>query len=359
MDFSTIFNSRVLLPYTNPATPGTGGEDALPALGMPPMRPPISLPEGPDPTLNGQGGYVSDAIDQVAAQAQGLPAPSSGGGSSMEAKLAQALQILLPVLAGSAAFRQGALGSFTGGYLNAKEDQRRAANDEADNAYRQEVLADNRAAREYARQQDENERQARAAEAAAAKEQAITASVEKALAPYRESPMYAEGIQPDIAASTQIMVPGIGPISLQQALERVGVAKTKEGRYIVNGKTAAKEPKKATRGYTTTDADGTIYRIIEDAETGKEISRTRIGAQPRTPKEPKAPAAPKAPSVTVALDPVTAEASVKFVDPESGVTETFSEEDVAAMLDAAGYESDKATVRRAMRNPKAMQELIK
>ena len=36
------------------------------------------------------------------------------------------------------------------------------------------------------------------------------------------------------------------------------------------------------RGYTTTDEDGNIYRVVEDPRTGREISRTKVGKRPKT-----------------------------------------------------------------------------
>jgi hypothetical protein len=36
------------------------------------------------------------------------------------------------------------------------------------------------------------------------------------------------------------------------------------------------------RGYTTTDEDGTIYRVVEDPRTGREISRSKVGKRPKT-----------------------------------------------------------------------------
>lgn len=355
---ATLFQNRELLPYSAPPDDApVNPTAAFEALSPPPVRPTITLPEGPDATLAGigQGGYVTDAVNQTAQAA--LKVDDGGGGWG--GQLAQALKLIVPVLAASAAYRQGALGSLTNGFLSAQEQQRRAADSEADNQYRRDVMQENRAARDEEQRRRVEADQARMAAAAEARENALTERINKALAPYRENPMYGEGIQPDIAASTQIVVPGVGSISLQEALERVGVAKTAEGRYIVSGKPMPKEPKKTTRGFTTTDEAGRIYRITEDSETGREIERRAIGQQPRTAKEPKAPTAPKAPTVKVTRDAVTEESEVTFVDPERGTTETFSEQDVAAMLDAAGYESDTATVRRTMRNPKAMQELTK
>lgn len=282
------------------------------------------------------------------------------------ARFTQAMRLIIPALAAAGAYKQGALGSFTGGFLDvtqarAAQEAQAADRDVMRDLQRQGVDLERQRLLETTRQHDWERDQASLAATIQAKldaeKQAQTerTAIERALTPFSGNPLYSQGIDPEYAANAVVTVPGIGPINLREALERVGAVTAPDGKYLYGTYKAPETP--TTRAFTTTEANGDVYRVTEDA-AGRELSRRRVGRRPVTPDKPEKPKAPPQPTVKVETDPVTSEATATFTDPGRGVTLSLSQAQVAELLDAKGLNSDPATVLKVMRNPQAMQELV-
>lgn len=270
-----------------------------------------------------------------------VPEPSSGG--SGMAKFAAVMKQILPLIAAAGAFKQGALGSYTGGMLDVREQQRRAKAEEDDRAYRQ------RTEDRYGRQEDrvlqglEIQEQRYQAQQAAAQEANERSLISQALAPLSKNPMYADGISPDEAQSLAINVPGLGVISLGEALQKMSVAQDDEGTFHIFEPLAPPRPPSLTTGI----GPGGRPTRVPDVEGTPVYERPRVGPQPEKPKK-----------ATVKIEDTGAGLVVTFSDPETGLTETLTEEEIATKLSAQGWPSDVAAVRKVMRNPKALRELI-
>lgn len=242
---------------------------AAPALEAPPRRPLLpSLPSGPNP--------------QMAKLAPDTP----------QARFAKAMSLIIPALVAGSAARQGALGSLVNGYLSTQQMQRRNEAEDASMQFERDQYGQR--VREHqdllARQEEERQTRlaAEAERAATAKETGIRAAITTALQPFRENPLYAEGITPEFASSASINVPGVGPISLLDAFDHVGVAKV-GGKYILSSK-GKEAPKTTTRQASLSDG---IYNITSD-ESGKVVGRTFVGKQYQRPRAERPEKTPEA-----------------------------------------------------------------
>src|SRR5574343_2062199 len=291
------------------------------------------LTAGPSSALSAPAGFVPPAMESLAPAPVRpmLPSLSAGrtpeltrtGPDTPQARLQHAMSLIIPALAMAAAGRQGGLGSLANGYLTGVQARERMEAQDASLAQDRNEFALRRQDYERRAADSEASRAEAAAQAAAAAQKAretgIVSAINAALEPMRENGLYADGVTPEMAQSATLNVPGIGPISMADAFQRVGVAQV-DGKYIISKK--PKPASKTTRQRASL-ADGE-YDIRYD-ENGTEVGRTRIGTQYRAPERPQTPDAPKPATVKVK---------------------------------AQGRPFDRATVLRVMRNPQAMQALL-
>lgn len=284
------------------------------------------------------GADVANTAD--AALGAGAPAAPQGDGFS---RFQSVLRAIVPAIAAASAYKNKTLGNFTEGYQANQELQRRTRADEMEQRLRAQSFG--------LQQQEFSQRiQDTLARAAAQQEQAKLAQetrerglITSALQPFESNPLYAEGIPASVADGAVIDVPGIGRLSLKEALGRVGSAE-QDGKYLY-GKPA--KPEK-TPLITTRGPDGKPIRG-EDKPGAAVYERPRAGAAPKEPKTP---------SVKVKRDLVEGQI-VTFTDPMQGVSQDFTRDEIKSLLKQGGRPSDDATVDKVIRSPQALVELLK
>lgn len=235
----------------------------------------------------GNLGYLPDVQPNFS-----MPEESSGWD-----RFREVMATVLPALAAAGAYKQGALGSFTGGMLDARQvhmqQEQMQARQEAqaqEMEIRRAEMERRAQAEQHAIEEAARRAEAQRQEAEANKQERERSILTETLKPFSGNPLYAEGIPANVAGGTVIQVPGLGAISLKDALERVGVAKQGENYLYGDAVTVKKPEPKAQRfaHYTVTEG-GVQYRVTEDLDTGETLRKVRTGVE-KAPKEPKDPA---------------------------------------------------------------------
>jgi hypothetical protein len=231
--------------------------------------------------------------------------PPAPPGPSGFAQFQQIMQLVLPVLAAAGAYRKGELGSFTRGMLEGQQVQQRQQHEQRDYEMRRQSMEHQRHTEERAIQEAEyRKREAETTRRLAAEKQ-MRDVLQDALKPLEENEMYREGIPADVAERLVITVPGIDPINLRKAFEKVGVLQ-QDGKYFY-GKLAKPElapvPSPTGKGavYGTKKPGEPVYEreprppLVSDYSNGDTATLveakpgTRVRARPREPREPVKP----------------------------------------------------------------------
>lgn len=276
---------------------------------------------------------------------QGLP-PGAGEPSGFE-RFTEIMKTVLPLIAAAGAYRQGSLGSFTGGMLDVRQQQDAFAADEEDRRFRQDQYqqeVDYRRSRDEASAADAQARADRQARIDQQQEESRLRQVLKdTIAPLGKNKIYADGITVEEASGQTINVPGVGPVSLLEALRTVGVAQDERGTYLPFAPLDEEEP-----------------NLVPTPAPGGPVWGPQVKGAPvyERPREGRAPSEPKKPSVKVRRDPEGVNV-VEYTDPERGVSQEFSADEIEALLQADGRPSDPTTVDRVMRSPEALGELLR
>jgi hypothetical protein len=238
-----------------------------------PRTPPFLPPSSPSPNL--PAGPV------------GGPAPSAGQPQDKIARLQAILKFAVPAIAAAYSMKSGGgADGFARGYAgqeNAFQEQQ----------IRRDQLAEQKRARmeQEARQARADAMQAEAAQRALerqvaedkAREDARIASVLRgAMGKAAENPAFMEKVNSAGAESFSITVPGLGPINVKEAFDRLGVIADDEGKYIY-GK--PREPKKKVP-YRVDKGEATYEQMVD--EDDPRLSEPHVVSR-TTPKEPKSP----------------------------------------------------------------------